>query len=160
MNDPVSGREFLICDYNRDGDSYRSPWSNKSFPDASGGEPYPSTQLRELEKAANDAFDTYRDMYYEGGLSSVYLWDWKARRLQVACCSRKVTRLLRRHRNHLLCFTIENDMKGSRGVWDSIHVIQVTPSGSKALYVLTSTVLLTLTTYVLNLFFLFDDSFC
>lgn len=24
---------------------------------------------------ANEAFDTYREMYFEGGLSSVYLWD-------------------------------------------------------------------------------------
>lgn len=23
----------------------------------------------------NDAFDVYRDLYYEGGVSSVYLWD-------------------------------------------------------------------------------------
>ena len=26
------GRDFLLCDYNRDGDSYRSPWSDKYFP--------------------------------------------------------------------------------------------------------------------------------
>lgn len=23
----------------------------------------------------NEAFDVYRDLYYEGGVSSVYLWD-------------------------------------------------------------------------------------
>jgi hypothetical protein len=28
-----------------------------------------------LETSANDAFDTYRELYYEGGVSSVYLWD-------------------------------------------------------------------------------------
>lgn len=30
--DTVTGRDFLKCEYNRDGDSYRSPWSNKYFP--------------------------------------------------------------------------------------------------------------------------------
>jgi hypothetical protein len=28
-----------------------------------------------LEIAANEAFDTYREMYYEGGVSSVYAFD-------------------------------------------------------------------------------------
>ena len=27
-----TGREFLCCDYNRDGDSWRSPWSNEFEP--------------------------------------------------------------------------------------------------------------------------------
>ena len=26
--DMEDGREFLKCEYNKDGDSYRSPWSN------------------------------------------------------------------------------------------------------------------------------------
>lgn len=26
--DETEGREFLKCDYYKDGDSYRSPWSN------------------------------------------------------------------------------------------------------------------------------------
>lgn len=35
----------------------------------------PSESLRKLEIDANHAFDQYRDMYFEGGVSSVYLWD-------------------------------------------------------------------------------------
>lgn len=35
----------------------------------------PSDRLRKLERDANQAFDQYRDMYFEGGVSSVYLWD-------------------------------------------------------------------------------------
>ena len=35
----------------------------------------PSERLRKLEVEANHAFDQYRDMYFEGGVSSVYLWD-------------------------------------------------------------------------------------
>ena len=35
----------------------------------------PSERLRKLEIDANHAFDQYREMYFEGGVSSVYLWD-------------------------------------------------------------------------------------
>lgn len=35
----------------------------------------PSERLRKLEVDANHAFDQYREMYFEGGVSSVYLWD-------------------------------------------------------------------------------------
>jgi capping protein beta len=28
-----------------------------------------------MEIAANDAFDQYREQYYEGGVSSCYFWD-------------------------------------------------------------------------------------
>jgi len=28
-HDKESKRDYLLCDYNRDADSYRSPWSNK-----------------------------------------------------------------------------------------------------------------------------------
>jgi len=62
------------CDYNRDGDSYRSPWTNEYDPPLADGT-LPSGPLRHLELALNDAFDVYRDLYYEGGVSSVYLWD-------------------------------------------------------------------------------------
>ncbi|GAA5990017.1 hypothetical protein JCM5350_002369, partial [Sporobolomyces pararoseus] len=68
------GKEYLVCDYNRDGDSYRSPWTNEYTPALSDGT-VPSPGLRKLEIAMNEAFDVYRDLYYEGGVSSVYLWD-------------------------------------------------------------------------------------
>lgn len=35
----------------------------------------PSESLRKLEIAMNQAFDVYRGLYFEGGVSSVYLWD-------------------------------------------------------------------------------------
>lgn len=52
----------------------RSPWSNEYDPELSDGA-VPSPSLRKLEVAANEAFDTYREMYYEGGVSSVYAFD-------------------------------------------------------------------------------------
>lgn len=52
----------------------RSPWSNEYEPELPDGL-IPSPTLRKLEIAANEAFDTYREMYYEGGISSVYAYD-------------------------------------------------------------------------------------
>lgn len=72
--DKDNGREYLLCDYNRDGDSYRSPWSNNYFPSLEEGF-YPSEKLRVLEIEANELFDAYRELYFEGGISSVYFWD-------------------------------------------------------------------------------------
>lgn len=67
------GRKYLQCDYNRDGDSHRSPWSNQYDPPIEDGFK-PADKLRELEVEANELFDAYRELYYEGGTSSVYLW--------------------------------------------------------------------------------------
>ena len=70
----------------------RSPWSNEYDPPLEDGT-IPTPKLRKLEITANEAFDTYREMYvqklltsqlhlipgddryFEGGVSSVYLWD-------------------------------------------------------------------------------------
>ena len=95
-----TGREYLLCDYNRDGDSYRSPWSNEFDPplDNAGGSGggggagsdggagadeaaaaaasgAPTEKVRRMEVRANEAFDVYRELYYEGGVSSVYFWN-------------------------------------------------------------------------------------
>ena len=67
-------KDFLICDYNRDEDSYRSHHSNEYFPPVSDGIK-PSSRLRQMEIEANAIFALYREQYYEGGKSSVYLWD-------------------------------------------------------------------------------------
>ena len=32
-----TGRAYLLCDYNRDSDSHRSPWSNKYDPPIDDG---------------------------------------------------------------------------------------------------------------------------
>jgi capping protein beta len=59
-----TGRDFLYCDYNRDGDSYRSPWSNEFEPpieDEDGGTK-PSERLRQLEVKMGEAMDVYRDL--------------------------------------------------------------------------------------------------
>lgn len=118
-----SRKDYLSCDYNRDGDSYRSPWSNEFDPPISDGT-VPSTALRKLEIAANDAFDVYRDLYYEGGVSSVYFWDLDDGFAGVV--------LLKKSSN-----TGKNE-----GGWDSIHVFEATERGRSSQYKLTSTVML------------------
>ncbi|KAL2296629.1 hypothetical protein Nmel_015952 [Mimus melanotis] len=193
--DKVVGKDYLLCDYNRDGDSYRSPWSNKYDPPLEDGA-MPSARLRKLEVEANNAFDQYRDlcgkspptftlrklplpapaawgpagqgvtqdcgtseilasgqdnkeflhfttllsslshptvvqMYFEGGVSSVYLWD-----------------LDHGFAGVILIKKAGDGSKKIKGCWDSIHVVEVQEksSGRTAHYKLTSTVMLWLQT--------------
>jgi capping protein (actin filament) muscle Z-line, beta len=128
--DKDTGRDFLLCDYNRDGDSYRSPWSNKYDPPLEDGQ-QPSAELRELEIQANNAFDTYRTMYFEGGVSSVYLWDLDDGNFAGVVLIKK----------------LGDGSKKIKGCWDAVHVFEVTNQGAdKANYRLTSTVMLWLQT--------------
>ncbi|KAJ7564934.1 hypothetical protein O6H91_02G040400 [Diphasiastrum complanatum] len=126
-------KHYLLCDYNRDGDSYRSPWSCKYFPSLEDGA-QPSDQLRKLEVEANEIFAIYRDQYYEGGISSVYLWEPEI------------------GGGFAACFLIKKDGQGRRGLlqhglWDAIHVLEVGEEDEGlAHYRLTSTVMLSFTT--------------
>ncbi len=63
--DEGAGKEFLKCEYNRDGDSYRSPWSNTYFPQPSDDAIYPSNDLLSLEQKANNVFQTYVSLYFD-----------------------------------------------------------------------------------------------
>ncbi|TGJ80381.1 hypothetical protein E0Z10_g8382 [Xylaria hypoxylon] len=113
-----SGRDYLLCDYNRDGDSYRSPWSNEFDPPlqdtpASAGEEQsnaaglPSEKVRRMEIRANEAFDLYRELYYEGGVSSVYFWNLDDGFAGVVLLKKVAT-----------------PGTSSEGTWDSIHVFE------------------------------------
>ena len=73
--DTTTGKEFLKHEYNRDGDSYRSPWSNTYFPASPDSSFFPSDQLLRLEQKANDLFSLYVQRYYDYALSSVYFND-------------------------------------------------------------------------------------
>jgi capping protein beta len=62
-----------------------------------------------MEAEANELFDAYRELYFEGGTSSVYLWDMD--------------------QGFAGCFLIKKKVEGTefvkQGCWDSIHVIEV-----------------------------------
>ncbi|KAL9645937.1 hypothetical protein ABK040_001045 [Willaertia magna] len=126
-----TGKDFLICDYNRDGDSYRSPFSNKYYPTLEDGV-LPRDDLRELEKKANDIFQMYCEQYYEGGISSVYFWEVEE--------------------GFAASVLFKKDGSGLRGVekgiWDSIHVIEVQEheDNKTATYRLTTTIILSMST--------------
>eukprot|EP01079_Euglenida_sp_SAG-EU17-18_P004596 gene4596-836_t len=131
-----TGREYLVSDYNRDGDSHRSPHSNEYDPALPDGAK-PSPKLRDLEVEMNGVFKGYTDAYFDGGacehrhpldaptgLSSVYLWDLDDSAFAGAVLIHKAI---------------------DKGVWDSLHVVQVEPVAGKAgvfNYKLTSTVIL------------------
>jgi capping protein beta len=127
--DSETGKDYLLCDYNRDGDSYRSPWSNKYYPPLADGA-LPSDRLRKLEIKANETFDTYRELYFESGVCSVYLWD------------------LDHGFAGVILIKKAGDNEKIKGCWDSIHVVEVQekPQGRNAHYKLTSTVMLWLQT--------------
>ncbi|KAH9838539.1 F-actin capping protein beta subunit [Rhodofomes roseus] len=130
MTDRATGRDYLACDYNRDGESYRSPWSNDYDPPLEDGT-VPSPKLRKLEITANEAFDTYREMYYEGGVSSVFLWDLDDGGFAGVVLLKKV-----------LNASSPSEPSGS---WDSIHVFEAAERGRQAHYKLTSTIMLQMT---------------
>ncbi|KAH4911062.1 hypothetical protein HBI80_022790 [Parastagonospora nodorum] len=121
-------RDFLCCDYNRDGDSWRSPWSNEFEPPIEEGVT-PSDRIRKMEVKANEAFDVYRELYFEGGISSVYLWDMDD---GFAGC--------------VLLKKAVSPSSSSSGSWDSIHVFDAQDRARTAHYKLTSTVILSLGT--------------
>ncbi|WPH02292.1 f-actin-capping protein subunit beta [Acrodontium crateriforme] len=129
---PKSGRDYLCCDYNRDGSSYRSPWSNEFDPAINAEDAQdlvPVGRVRRMEEALNAAVDVYRELYYEGGVSSGYLW------------------ALEEGFAGVVLFKKSSAANGAgKGGWDSIHVLEVAESATKrsAHYKLTSTVILDL----------------
>ena len=97
----------------------------------------PSDRLRQLEIEANQAFEQYREMYFEGGVSSVYFWDLENGFAGV-----------------ILIKKVGDGSKKIKGCWDSIHVVEVQEkqSGRSAHYKLTSTVMLWLQTHKISIY--------
>nr|BAH29715.1 F-actin capping protein beta [Dicyema japonicum]BAJ09729.1 F-actin capping protein beta [Dicyema japonicum] len=121
------GKEFLTCDYNRDADSYRSPWNNEYTDEYKGL--LPSQELRELEVRFNEVFTAYTDLYYGGAYSSVYLWDMEKKDVN----------------NFGGAILIKKIGGGSNKMvsgWDSIHIFEANKSGSKCQYKLVSSIML------------------
>jgi len=132
--DTKTGKQFILCDYNRDGDSYRSPWSNEYFPTIEDGDDClkPSENLRKLELEANEVFDHYRHQYFEGGVSSVYMWDLDTGFAACFCIQKEAQG--------------DKDLQGFKGAWSSVHVFEVKSQQQKDTYEyrLTSTVIISM----------------
>lgn len=149
-----TNREYLACDYNRDGNSYRSPWSNQYDPPLVGREGLcPPERFRRLEVLANDAFATYHSLYYEGGLSSVYVWEVSSPKNNTNCFAAAI--LIKKE-------TDSGEVIRS-GAWDAIHVVEVeaeaqpeaagagAKGSNQAIYKLTTTIILHLDTLLAKL---------
>lgn len=106
--------EFLKCEYNRDGDSYRSPFSNKYYPTTEDAR-YPGKELRELETKFNKIFQAYTRAYYSSAaISSVYIWELGSKieeGFAVAALVKNIVNLSK---------------EVDTGVWDSNNIINVT----------------------------------
>ena len=133
--DDDAPRQFILSEHNRDGDSYRSPWSNVYYPPIDDGF-HPPERLRSLELRANEVFDAYRALYYgnAGSVASVYLWD-KA----VEEGKKKTTGT-----GFAGAILIRNSID-DENYWNSVHVVDVTLGKEKVTYSLTSTILLSVT---------------
>jgi len=128
--DTNTGKKFLKHEYNRDGDSYRSPWSNTYFPESPEATFFPSQELLQLEQKANEVFAIYVKLYYDYAISSVYLNDTDGQGFNA-------------------CFLVKKEMdpttKVKSGTWDGIHIVVCDMKDtSKAAYKVISTVLTSL----------------
>lgn len=91
-----------------------------------------------MEEALNAAVDVYRELYYEGGVSSAYLWQLDEGFAGVV--------LVKKAASGSGSGAAAAAAASGKGGWDSIHVLEVTEAASKrsAHYKLTSTVILDL----------------
>ena len=105
--------------------------------------------MRKLEVAANEAFDVYRELYYEGGVGSVYFWDLDDGFAGVILLKKGMI-----WTNYVVIacgLWVAADLFSRLGVtpgaqssgkWDSIHVFEATDRARMSHYKLTSTVIL------------------
>ncbi|KAL0239030.1 hypothetical protein PCE1_004721 [Barthelona sp. PCE] len=117
--DPTCGQSYIKTQYNRDGQSYRSPHSNQYYPAVDEGAYRPSGDLLELENKLNAAFKFYTRVYFGTGksnpaISSCYVW----KQGQTIFCA----------------IAIHNEIVGAGenvgGFWDSFHLVNIEPQGS------------------------------
>eukprot|EP00756_Hemistasia_phaeocysticola_P021798 Hpha_TRINITY_DN15793_c1_g6::TRINITY_DN15793_c1_g6_i1::g.38943::m.38943/K10365/CAPZB; capping protein (actin filament) muscle Z-line, beta len=123
-----TGHPFIICEYNRDADSFRSPWSSEYCPALEGGV-QPPPALRDLEVRLNAAFQAFCSQYYgSDGVSSCYCWD-AGEEGSWACA-----------------VLFRKEVKGV-GTWNSMHVLNVQDYTAEkvACYQMTSSVMLNVT---------------
>lgn len=106
--------DFLICEYNREGDSYRSCISNTYYPATDDDVTSPSEEIREMEIIFNKLFSEYTRLYYGGAaICSCYCWQ----------LGEKVEDGIS------VAVIIKNQVDSSKGVrggsWDSSHLVVI-----------------------------------
>lgn len=129
VQDTAANGQFVACEFNRDLDSHRSPLSNQYFPPLADGQKIPD-RLRQIEIKANQAFNAYRHLYFEGGICSVYLWDIEDKIFGFGVFIKN---------------EINTRLRGGQkisGCIDCSDVIEVDESSGQATYTMTSSVLM------------------
>lgn len=142
--DPITNNQYILCDYNRDGDSYRSPWSNKYDPTLDYDALYPNDTLRNMEIEANTIFDIYKKQYFDTGVSSVYCFDIEQQDDKNTNNNNTLS--------HFGCiWLIHKPMNENKQIdlhnatWDSIHVFDILKNDdyiNTYTYTLTTTVMI------------------
>ncbi len=128
--DQSNGREYLKHEYNRDGDSYRSPWTNKFYPECDATF-FPSAPLLKLEQKCNQVFEQYVKLYYDYAISSVYFADTPTPGFNASFLVKK---------------ELQDVQTIKYGNWDAIHIVNCAINGAKAEYKVISTVMITMET--------------
>lgn len=134
INDSKNGNDFLKCEYNRDGDCWRSPYTNEYFPQPHEEDMsdafYPTGNLKEMENKANAMIKEYATLYFTNPLANAYFFETTDSGFGA-------------------CYLIMNSLNMEKGVqkgeWHSIHSFTVDENiTGKHTYTLVSTVFIRL----------------
>ena len=117
--DTTSHREFLACDFNRVGDSFRSPFSKEYFPPLQNNEEAPKV-LSDLEDFANNLYSAYAFLYFGECICSSYIFE----------------------EDGMIVVSLIHKQVGPNEFWDSIHLACVDDTPEMLSIKLLSTVLL------------------
>lgn len=136
--DTTVNKRYILIDHNRDEDSFRSPWSNQYFPPLTSSHGFkPSMQLRVVEEAANEIFESYCRLYYGNNvMSSVYLWNKGGTTNEGFAGAFLIKKEITES---------DGGIEEGNGYWNSIHIVDVgILSNGRAKYELSTTVILSL----------------
>lgn len=73
--DKDQDKYFIKSPYNQEINNFRSPWSNKYYPETNEKNYFPNEKIRNEEIRANNIWEKYVKQYYGTATSSVYYWN-------------------------------------------------------------------------------------
>jgi len=112
--DPKNNKQFLLCEFNRHLESYRSPFSSNTYvPSLAGGDnPRISDYILTFEAHANEVWERYTQLYYgKDAIGSVYAKPIATGSSLMVC--------------FLVKKDVEDDSRLAKGQWNSGHIVQI-----------------------------------
>lgn len=75
LTDDSTGKLFIASDFNRIGQSFRSPWSNQYLPNPEEADElyFPPDDLRRVEMTLNELLLSYCNLYFDNAVGSAFL---------------------------------------------------------------------------------------